>query len=504
MSQEFDNYDYESDYYVETYSEANDYAQTLIKQNSFCYLKDDELTGEREKLIEHTTEFCCLARSDAILVLIHYNWNFEKIQDNWYDNVDLNSFKAGIEQTVSDKIALLKKGIKGDNDVCLVCYTPKDNTFESLKCRHFFCSDCWQEFLAVKTEDILVCLSSTCPQKGCSLVIPESFFLKYLVQKDLKDKFNKAILKNFTGYNPGIKFCPGLSCNICIKCESNIPKDITCICSTVFCFKCGKESHRPCTCEIYSLWEQKSKSNTDDDKWLQANTKKCPHCKQRIEKNQGCNYILCNKAAGGCGKGFCYVCEVDWEKHSQDHFKCNKYTPEVKAKETQAAILKAELDRYKFYFDRFMNYSNAVKFAEKLKPNIISIIDSIMNIKSLPLSELEFLKEALNTVIKSKRTLKNTYVFGFYLKDGNEKKLFEYSQSFLERNSDNLHQLIEQDTLLRIISEESYSSFTRKFTDFKNTIVNLCYATMKYQNNLLNEIENTMLQLLDEGLLYKK
>ena len=41
--------------------------------------------------------------------------------------------------------------------------------------------------------------------------------------------------------------------------------------------------------------------------------------------------------------------------------------------------------------------------------------------------ELEFLKEALETVIKSKRVLKNTYIFGYYLKDGNEKKLFEYS-----------------------------------------------------------------------------
>jgi len=504
MSQEFGEYEYDNEYYIDAYSQSGNCTPTLFRQSSFFYLKEDEMIGERDKQIEKTMEYCCLTRNDAILVLIFYNWSIERIQDNWYDNVELNKINSGIELREADKKALDKQGIKGNNDYCLICYSPKDESFESLKCKHYFCADCWKEFLLVKLEDVLVCLTSTCPQKGCSLIIPESLFLKHLSTKETKDKFIKIMLRNFTAQNSLLKFCPDPKCNICIKSDSNIAKDITCLCSSVFCFKCGKESHRPCTCEIYSIWEQRSKSNTDNDKWLMANTKTCPHCKQRIEKNQGCNYMLCNKKAGGCGKAFCYVCEIDWEQHSKDHFNCNKYTPEIKAKESAAEKLKAEIARYQFYFDRFVNYANAVKFAEKLKPKIMTRIDSIMNIKSLPLSELEFLKEALETVIKSKRVLKNTYIFGYYLKDGNEKKLFEYSQSFLERNSDNLHQMIEQDTFIKIVSEESYSAFNKKFTEFKNTIVNLVFATMKYQNNLLNEIETTMLHLLDENLLYKK
>lgn len=503
MSQEFDNYEYNSEYYIDPYSDASEYSFPLSKQNSFSFLKEDELFDERNKSIERAMEFCCLDRNDAILVLIFYNWSIEKIEDNWYDNVELNVIKCGIETSEEDKKSLIKMGIKGNNEFCLICYTPRDKTFESLNCNHYFCSDCWKEFLHVKVEDILTCLSTTCPQKDCNLIIPESFFLNYITTKEVKDKFIKALLRNFTGHNSGIKFCPDLTCNICIKCDSTVAKEITCLCSNVFCFKCGKESHRPCTCEIYSIWEQKIKSETDNYKWIQANTKTCPHCYLKIEKSQGCNYMLCSQMAGGCGKAFCYICEGDWAKHSQDHFKCNMYTPEVKAKETHVEKLKSDLLRHKFYFDRFMNYKNAVIFAEKLRPKISNMIDSIMNIKSLPLSEVEFLKEALNTVIKSKRTLKNTYVFGYYLKDGNEKKLFEYSQSFLERNSDNLHQMIEQDTFLKIVSEESYSVFNKKFTEYKNTIVNLCFATMKYQNNLLNEIEATMIHLLDENLLNK-
>ena len=180
------------------------------------------------------------------------------------------------------------------------------------------------------------------------------------------------------------------------------------------------------------------------------------------------------------------------------------YTPEIKEKENQANQLKAELQRYKFYFDRYMNYSSAVKSAEKLKPAIEIIQKKLMTNKGLPLSELNFLKEALQTVISSKRTLKNSYVFGYYLKDGNEKKLFEYSQSFLERNSDNLHMLIEGDSLKKIIDEESFDSFQKKFIEYKNNIVNLCQATTTYQKNLMNDIETNMMHLIDENLLENK
>ena len=46
--------------------------------------------------------------------------------------------------------------------------------------------------------------------------------------------------------------------------------------------------------------------------------------------------MLCDKKTGGCGKAFCYVCEADWELHTKDHFKCNKYTEQIKQKEENA------------------------------------------------------------------------------------------------------------------------------------------------------------------------
>ena len=98
------------------------------------------------------------------------------------------------------------------------------------------------------------------------------------------------------------------------------------------------------------------------------------------------------------------------------------------------------------------------------------------------------------TVIKGKRCLKNTY-------DNKAKEFFEFSQGLLERNADNLHQLIEQDSLLNIIQNDEYSAWNKMFIKFKNKVINLTTATLKYMTNLLNEIENKYVNDINQNLL---
>jgi len=31
--------------------------------------------------------------------------------------------------------------------------------------------------------------------------------------------------------------------------------------------------------------------------WMLSNSKKCPHCKSPIEKNEGCNHMKCSKVS---------------------------------------------------------------------------------------------------------------------------------------------------------------------------------------------------------------
>jgi ariadne-1 len=56
-------------------------------------------------------------------------------------------------------------------------------------------------------------------------------------------------------------------------------------------------------------WKCKNESKTAN--WILANTKPCPKCSSRIEKNQGCNHMTCQK----CKYEFCWICMGDWTVH---------------------------------------------------------------------------------------------------------------------------------------------------------------------------------------------
>lgn len=70
-----------------------------------------------------------------------------------------------------------------------------------------------------------------------------------------------------------------------------------------------------------------------------------------------------------------------------------------------------------FYFERYNNHDKAEKLARQLRPVIKAKIQLLHEIKNYPPSELEFLEEAINEVIKCRQVLKYTYVHGFYMKN---------------------------------------------------------------------------------------
>ena len=68
---------------------------------------------------------------------------------------------------------------------------------------------------------------------------------------------------------------------------------VRCLCNNLFCFKCGEEGHDPCNCQQLAEWALKCRNESETANWILANTKKCPKCSARIEKNQGCNHMNC-------------------------------------------------------------------------------------------------------------------------------------------------------------------------------------------------------------------
>jgi len=91
-----------------------------------------------------------------------------------------------------------------------------------------------------------------------------------------------------------------------------------------------------------------------------ANTKPCPKCKVNIEKNQGCNHMVCEK----CKHQFCWLCLADDLNYVHQHSgKCNKFEGQKVEKDREEA--KHELMKYQFYYERYANHEKSKQICQK-------------------------------------------------------------------------------------------------------------------------------------------
>lgn len=122
--------------------------------------------------------------------------------------------------------------------------------------------------------------------------------------------------KSFTDDNRNVKWCPYTKeCSYAVERVNPLYSTenyVNCLCGNSFCFKCGEELHWPATCKMYQDWVAKFKSESENTKWIIANTKMCPRCKRPIEKSTGCNHMTC----GQCKHEFCWMCMGDWKEHN--------------------------------------------------------------------------------------------------------------------------------------------------------------------------------------------
>lgn len=523
-----EDYDYANDYEPDELfptDESNDdcdldkYLQMKRQYSkSYTIVQLHEMENLRNKLIKDCMEFTYTTKEEATLIMINFQWNISELKDKWYNDVENNRTYAGIDLSKSSQAFLKSKKIKQGSNLCNVCEstlsdksklsitevvkgTDWKNYYMSLSCNHNFCCECWLEYVNSKLDDVFTILTASCPQFGCNLIIPENAIFAFVatyVDAEKLAVMNKAILKNFTDRNKDMRWCPYPNCGVCVRSLAHYGKEIECECGNVFCFSCGKEGHRPCQCEMINAWEIKNNSESENVKWLVANTKQCPQCKKFIEKNQGCNHMTCRKEVGGCGYEFCWICLGEWKPHGSEYYKCNSFDPE-KAKNTENVIkiAKFELAKYSHYFSRYANHLKSKDHAIKLSETIKNHIKNFINLKKLPLEELTFLNSAIETVIKVRTKLKNTYVFGYYLIECKEKGLFEHQQNLLEKNGDLLQELLEGQLIESMLSTESHYDFNKKFYEFKSQITNLNSATNNYMANLIDDIETRMNSLVD-------
>jgi len=211
-------------------------------------------------------------------------------------------------------------------------------------------------------------------------------------------------------------------------------------------------------------WAKKCADDSETYNWIAANTKDCPakNCGVPIEKNDGCFMMTCQK----CRFQFCWLCCEPWSSHN-DHFRCNKYSDtKLENKPTwldgkSNTDARQALDRYLFYYNRFINHQSSLKFEDRTREKARATMDALQKNGSHSYIDVQFIEQALNQLLDNRRTLKNTYVYAFYQQDPLKKDLFEFSQADLEKITEKIAQLLLANPETLIESATTVKSMTQ-------------------------------------------
>ncbi|CAN0036522.1 unnamed protein product [Discosporangium mesarthrocarpum] len=426
-----------------------------LMDDCVSFINETQLKELMSKVVCDISETVNISTDAATALLRYFSWNRERLFDQFYSSPESVTKKVGIGLG-GDHAAALGKG---QTLMCRICCDDVQGSGAfALPCRHYFCKGCWKGYLSAKVSEGPICVYTTCPEHKCQQIVPESVFAEHVSEEELA-AYGRFSLSSFVDINKTLRFCPGKDCGMVVKAPLSCPR-VRCNCGALFCFRCGEETHEPATCAELEAWKEKCQNESETANWILANTKQCPKCKTRIEKNQGCNHMTCRQ----CKLEFCWICMGLWSEHGSTtggYYKCNKYNAKDGAGDSAVTKAKDELDRYLHYCQRYQAHDHSQKMAEKqqgvTEGRMIELQESNAGFAWI---DVQFLKSATEQLIECRRVLKYTYVMSYYIEEKTPaKELFEHHQENLEKYTEHLHELSEMP--LASIDRTNIINYTR-------------------------------------------
>lgn len=430
-------------------------------------LTPEALVTYMNGIIDEVNGVFQLPRPTARILLSHFKWDREKLLERFYSGDQDRLFKEA--HLISPSRNLTRQSSSGAGSrssrrapsevICDICLTPiAASSFTGIECGHQFCQRCWKEYLTTKIMDEHVGESISCPAHSCDILVDEIFVGQVVKDQQVKVRYHRLIADSFVVSNILMKWCPGPDCANAVKANYTDALPVTCLCGYTFCFGCSEPVHGPVKCQWLKKWLKKCNDDSETSNWISANTKECPKCHVTIEKNGGCNHMVCRN--NNCKADFCWTCLGPWEPHGSSWYSCNRYDEKdaQNARDAQAKSRQA-LERYLFYCNRYMNHAQSAKFETKLYAQVKQKMEEMQH-HNMSWIEVQFLRKAVDVLCLCRNTLKYTYVFAFYLKKNNQSVIFEDNQRDLEMATETLSEYLERD-----ITSESLTDIKQKVQD---------------------------------------
>ncbi|KFK36711.1 hypothetical protein AALP_AA4G159700 [Arabis alpina] len=453
---------------------------------NYLVLKEDDVRKHQEDAIKRVSTVLSVTETEASVLLLHYQWNVSKIDDEWFADEERVRRTVGI---LKKALAIGHRFLEVTCRICFDMFLHKD--MESVSCGHVFCSTCWNGYLRTSINDGAGCLMLKCPDPSCSAAVGRDLVEKVCSEEE-KIKFENYFLRSYVEGSKKMKWCPAPGCEYAVDFAGGIESyDVSCLCSHSFCWNCIQEAHRPVDCDTISQWIYKNSAESENTDWLLANTKPCPKCKRPIEKNKGCMHMTCNSV---CRFEFCWLCLGDWKTHGEKtggYYACNRYEVakqkgEYDEVDRKRQMAEESLNRYTHYYERWLSNhksrDTAIKALEKLQSENLKKLSDILSTSE---TQLSFIADAWLQIIECRRVLKWTYPYGYYLGDHDKKVFFEYLQGEAESGLERLHKCAEEELNVFINAEGS----SEDFKHFQTKLTDLTVITGTYFANLVKALE---------------
>lgn len=459
----------------------------IIPKKYYTVLKEETLKQLQENDISQVCSFLAVSRGIACTLLLRKRWSVSSVFEDWFADEDRVRDAVGISNKQNRKPSKHKT-------YCKICMEKvKNNRMSSAACGHLYCKDCWTNYVASSISGGPECLRLRCPEPKCAVVAGLDM-VEAVAAADDKRRFYQYLHRSYVECSRNRKWCPKPGCNYAVEFdggEGEETYDVTCGCRHKFCWGCTEEQHRPLGCETVAKWGEKNTSEAENNDWILVNTKPCPKCDKKIEKNQGCNHMTCK-----CGHEFCWICLGKWK--NQNHV-CNKFhIDEEEARDSSLEETRKALKRYAHYYERFAaNHKSSEIARGDLVRARNEHLPKLSKEQDMPETELEFVMEAWDQIVECRRVLKWSYVFGYYLKPEEPEKIefFDFLQGQAESALERLHHCTEKE--MKKFLEPCQPS--ESFADFRVELNDLTLITKKYFENLIRALENDLVEVEGVG-----
>ncbi|EKM56049.1 uncharacterized protein PHACADRAFT_174215 [Phanerochaete carnosa HHB-10118-sp] len=449
-------YDYDSDAIsVEEDDDVAPATKNKGKEKSTPFdarsLSIEALQDAVAKDIRRVADLTGLQPPIASILLQYFRWNEDKLLERFMDSSQDVLREVGEPQNGPSQETARRPSKRARLDtpsefMCMICCdTPPIEEASDIRCGHKFCSSCWKEYVMTKIKQEGQCFFK-CMQDGCAVTVDEPN-IKQLADDATFERYKELLRESYVGSNANLRFCPHPGCAETVWCTGGRGQSLLTEVPTVrcskghsFCFGCGHDSdHRPLICRLVPVWIKNARDDAGTSQWLKANTRSCPKCGNSIEKNGGCNRILCRH----CQYQFCWLCMKKWESHGYNNAICNAWQEPEPDEGTNEA--KKNLEKWLFYFDRFNNHELSAKLDQDLCQRTEEKMLEVQETSQLSWIESKFMQQAVDVLTACRLTLKWSYAMAYFLTPGNQKQIFEDLQADLEKAVEELSQMLEED-----------------------------------------------------------